>query len=45
MLTASAFKQIREVVSRFYKLIIVDTGNNVRAEETGRPPSIRRTSW
>ncbi|MGH3430729.1 MAG: hypothetical protein ACRDQZ_24715, partial [Mycobacteriales bacterium] len=32
MLTASAFKQIREVVSRFYKLIIVDTGNNVRAE-------------
>ncbi len=32
MLTAAAFKQIREVVSRFYKLIIVDTGNNVRAE-------------
>lgn len=32
MLTAAAFKHIREVVSRFYKLIIVDTGNNVRAE-------------
>ncbi len=32
MLTAQAFNQIREVVSRFYKLIIVDTGNNVRAE-------------
>jgi MinD-like ATPase involved in chromosome partitioning or flagellar assembly len=32
MLTASAFRNLREVVSRFYKLIIVDTGNNVRAE-------------
>ncbi len=32
MLTAQAFADIREVVSRFYKLIIVDTGNNVRAE-------------
>lgn len=32
MLTASAFRQIREIVDRFYKLIIVDTGNNVRAE-------------
>jgi MinD-like ATPase involved in chromosome partitioning or flagellar assembly len=32
MLTARAFADIREVVSRFYKLIIVDTGNNVRAE-------------
>lgn len=32
MLTAKAFAEIREVVSRFYKLIIVDTGNNVRAE-------------
>jgi len=32
MLTAAAFADIREVVSRFYKLIIVDTGNNVRAE-------------
>ena len=32
MLTARAFRDIREVVSRFYKLIIVDTGNNVRAE-------------
>ena len=32
MLTASAFRDIREVVSRFYKLIIVDTGNNVRAQ-------------
>ncbi|MGH9245355.1 MAG: MinD/ParA family ATP-binding protein, partial [Acidimicrobiales bacterium] len=31
MLTAKAFRDIREVVSRFYKLIIVDTGNNVRA--------------
>ncbi|MFF3853105.1 chromosome partitioning protein [Micromonospora sp. NPDC002575] len=32
MLTASAFAEIREVVSRFYKLIFVDTGNNVRAQ-------------
>ena len=32
MLTAMAFGEIREVVSRFYKLIFVDTGNNVRAE-------------
>jgi MinD-like ATPase involved in chromosome partitioning or flagellar assembly len=32
MLTAQAFVSIREVVSRFYKLIVVDTGNNVRAE-------------
>jgi MinD-like ATPase involved in chromosome partitioning or flagellar assembly len=32
MLTATAFADIREVVSRFYKLIIVDTGNNVRAQ-------------
>jgi MinD-like ATPase involved in chromosome partitioning or flagellar assembly len=32
MLTALAFGDIREVVSRFYKLIVVDTGNNVRAE-------------
>jgi MinD-like ATPase involved in chromosome partitioning or flagellar assembly len=32
MLTATAFRNLREVVSRFYKLIIVDTGNNVRAE-------------
>lgn len=32
MLTARAFREIREVVGRFYKLIIVDTGNNVRAE-------------
>lgn len=32
MLTAEAFAEIREVVSRFYKLIMVDTGNNVRAE-------------
>ena len=31
MLTGSAFSQIRDVVSRFYKLIVVDTGNNVRA--------------
>lgn len=31
MLTSTAFADIREVVSRFYKLIIVDTGNNVRA--------------
>jgi MinD-like ATPase involved in chromosome partitioning or flagellar assembly len=32
MLTASAFAEIREIVSRFYKLIFVDTGNNVRAQ-------------
>jgi MinD-like ATPase involved in chromosome partitioning or flagellar assembly len=32
MLTASAFGEIREIVSRFYKLIFVDTGNNVRAQ-------------
>jgi MinD-like ATPase involved in chromosome partitioning or flagellar assembly len=32
MLTAHAFGEIREVVSRFYKLIVVDTGNNVRAQ-------------
>ncbi|QSB05296.1 MinD/ParA family ATP-binding protein [Natronoglycomyces albus] len=32
MLTAKAFGELREAVSRFYKLIIVDTGNNVRAE-------------
>jgi MinD-like ATPase involved in chromosome partitioning or flagellar assembly len=32
MLTAQAFRNLREVVSRFYKLIVVDTGNNVRAE-------------
>lgn len=31
MLTAGAFAEIRDVVSRFYKLIFVDTGNNVRA--------------
>jgi MinD-like ATPase involved in chromosome partitioning or flagellar assembly len=32
MLTAAAFADLREVVSRFYKLIFVDTGNNVRAQ-------------
>ncbi len=32
MLTAAAFGDIRDVVSRFYKLIFVDTGNNVRAQ-------------
>ena len=32
MLTATAFAEIREIVSRFYKLICVDTGNNVRAQ-------------
>jgi MinD-like ATPase involved in chromosome partitioning or flagellar assembly len=32
MLTARAYRDIREVVGRFYKLILVDTGNNVRAE-------------
>ena len=32
MLTADAFGEIRESVSRFYKLIFVDTGNNVRAQ-------------
>jgi len=31
MLTSAAFAEIRDVVSRFYKLIFVDTGNNVRA--------------
>jgi MinD-like ATPase involved in chromosome partitioning or flagellar assembly len=32
MLTAHAFREIRDLVGRFYKLILVDTGNNVRAE-------------
>ncbi|MFU8850899.1 chromosome partitioning protein [Micromonospora sp. SL1-18] len=32
MLTAAAFAELRDVVSRFYKLIFVDTGNNVRAQ-------------
>jgi len=32
MLTSVAFGELREVVSRFYKLIVVDTGNNVRAQ-------------
>ncbi|GAB3647538.1 hypothetical protein GCM10028833_11500 [Glycomyces tarimensis] len=32
MLTAHAFGDLREAVSRFYKLIVVDTGNNVRAQ-------------
>ncbi len=32
MLTAGAFGDLREAVSRFYKLIVVDTGNNVRAQ-------------
>jgi MinD-like ATPase involved in chromosome partitioning or flagellar assembly len=32
MLTAQAFREIRDVVGRFYKMILVDTGNNVRAE-------------
>ncbi len=32
MLTATAFREIREVVGRFYKLLLIDTGNNVRAE-------------
>jgi MinD-like ATPase involved in chromosome partitioning or flagellar assembly len=32
MLTARAFRDIRTVVGRFYKMILVDTGNNVRAE-------------
>ncbi|MCC3764752.1 hypothetical protein K3N28_16975 [Glycomyces sp. TRM65418] len=31
MLTSQAFGDLREAVSRFYKLIVVDTGNNVRA--------------
>jgi MinD-like ATPase involved in chromosome partitioning or flagellar assembly len=31
MMTAAAFQAVREVVARFYKLICVDTGNNVRA--------------
>lgn len=32
MLTSQAFGNIREIVNRFYKLIVVDTGNNVRAQ-------------
>jgi hypothetical protein len=44
MLTAEAFQDLREVVARFYKLIIVDTGNNVR-RRTGRPRSRRPISW
>ncbi len=32
MLTARAFRDLRDVITRFYKLVIVDTGNNVRAE-------------
>jgi MinD-like ATPase involved in chromosome partitioning or flagellar assembly len=32
MLTARAFRDLREIVGRFYKIILVDTGNNVRAE-------------
>ncbi len=32
MLTAQSFGDLREAVSRFYKLIVVDTGNNVRAQ-------------
>jgi MinD-like ATPase involved in chromosome partitioning or flagellar assembly len=32
MLTARAFRDIRAVVGRFYKVLFVDTGNNVRAE-------------
>lgn len=32
MLTGTAFREIRAVVGRFYKLLIVDTGNNVRAD-------------
>jgi MinD-like ATPase involved in chromosome partitioning or flagellar assembly len=32
MLTGTAFREIRAVVGRFYKLLLVDTGNNVRAD-------------
>lgn len=32
MLNSTSFGELREVVSRFYKLIMVDTGNNVRAQ-------------
>nr|WP_199042393.1 chromosome partitioning protein [Glycomyces salinus] len=32
MLTAGSFGELREAISRFYKLFVVDTGNNVRAE-------------
>jgi MinD-like ATPase involved in chromosome partitioning or flagellar assembly len=32
MLTAAAFRGIRDVVGRFYRLLLVDTGNNARAE-------------
>lgn len=31
MMTAAAFQAVREVVGRFFKIICVDTGNNVRA--------------
>jgi MinD-like ATPase involved in chromosome partitioning or flagellar assembly len=32
MLTATAFREIRAVVGRFYRLLLVDTGNNARAD-------------
>ncbi len=32
MMTARSFEAVRDVVSRFYRIICVDTGNNVRAE-------------
>jgi MinD-like ATPase involved in chromosome partitioning or flagellar assembly len=32
MLTARTFRDLREVITRYYKLIIVDTGNNIRAD-------------
>jgi MinD-like ATPase involved in chromosome partitioning or flagellar assembly len=32
MLTGTAFREIRAVVGRFYKLLLVDTGNNARAD-------------
>lgn len=32
MMTAAAFEGVRDVVSRFYRIICVDTGNNVRAQ-------------
>ena len=44
MLTAAAFAEIREVVSRFYKLIFVDTGNNVRAQNWQKTP-MSATLW
>jgi hypothetical protein len=44
MLTATAFREIRDVVGRFYKLLLVDTGNNVRAENCRRRATVSLSS-